>query len=74
MSDATYEMSLERTIDSLEYELEAKDKEIERLKAAIESALYGELLDDVGNRDDNGLNAHPDTARIKQVLKDALQE
>jgi len=32
MGDATYEISLERTIDSLEYELETKDKEIERLK------------------------------------------
>jgi len=36
MSDATYETSLKRTIDSLEHELEVKDKEIQNLRGQIE--------------------------------------
>lgn len=45
--------------------------EVKSALALVRACLYGEPLDQVGNRDDNGLNAHVDVNMVNRNLKTA---
>lgn len=44
-----------------------------QLKAIIQDILFGDRLDEYGNRDENGLISYPDLTAIITKLKEALK-
>jgi hypothetical protein len=60
-------------IEELVSKCDKQEKRIAELEEAVNSALYGTLLDKYGNRDVDGLYGFPINSRISNTLAKALK-
>lgn len=65
---------LSNAIYNLFEDIQVLKEEKAELEGAVRSALFGTLLDENGNRGEDGLTKFPDNKRIVKTLSEALKE